>query len=81
MEKNMFKIRLFRKTEPEFDPFDIDSLKSEEFKEYLCGFSLKTSKIPNKVCIHECRQESRVFCDSTGFCSLKVENKPKLERI
>lgn len=72
----MFNIR---KKKPEFDPFDEKNLKIEDDAVYLCGFAIKMSKEPNKVCTHENHQDSRVFCESKGFCSLKTELRNKTE--
>lgn len=49
--------------------------------ENLCGFSLKTSKPLAKVCKHESHQESKVFCESEAFCSLKIKIDCESERL
>lgn len=46
----------------------------EEIKN-LCGFSLKVSKPLKKVCIHEKNRDSKVFCESDEYCSLKIEKR------
>jgi hypothetical protein len=56
------------------DEIDLSlGIPEEDGKKYLCGFSLKSQKPLNKVCQFENHQDSKVFCESCGFCSLKVE--------
>lgn len=58
---------IFRK-KPKVEPVSSTEL---DIAKYLCGFYLKCSKL-RKICAHE---ELNHECNSTGFCSLKVELK------
>jgi hypothetical protein len=58
---------IFRK-KPKVEPVSSTEL---DIVKYLCGFYLKCAKL-SKVCTHEKLNHE---CNSTGFCSLKVELK------
>jgi hypothetical protein len=43
----------------------------------MCGFNLKVSFPLPKTCKWELHQDSEVFCESEGYCSMKAKKEDK----